>query len=507
MRYAASAVRFGFAFVLAIGAVAGSAGRAAEPAPASRPSHMLHVTARSRKLIAPTTNRYEVIETPVEWDARHTAVIICDLWDQHWCHGATQRVGEMAPRVNAFVSAVRDRGGLIVHAPSDTMKYYEQTPQRRLAKDAPPARDSKAFKWNALDPACESKLPIDDSDGGCDDDPPSKTAIVWKGEHPAVRIMDGDAISDSGQEIYNLFEQRGIENVLYVGVHLNMCVLGRSFGIRQMTKLGKHCLLVRDLTDTMYNPRKPPFVSHRKGTELMIEHVERYWCPSIQSSDILGDPKPARVVVVAAEQEYDAKDILPAFAKEELETRFGCKCTILTSDSTTNIPGLDALDSADLLIMFMRRRTLPDAQLKHFRDYFDSGRPVVALRTSSHAFQNWLAFDQQVLGCHYQNHYPAKGTLHVSLAEKAKDDPLTRGVRAFDSDASLYRIAPLTDSAAPLLVGKWDDKPEEPVAITNTYKGGRIFYTSLGHPDDFKLPAFRKLLVNGVAWALDKPVP
>ena len=71
-----------------------------------------------------------------------------------------------------------------------------------------------------------------------------------------------------------------------MGVHTNMCVLGRSFGIRQMTKLGMNVVLVRDLTDAMYDPRDAPHVSHERGTELVIEHIERYWCPSIVSSDL-----------------------------------------------------------------------------------------------------------------------------------------------------------------------------------------------------------------------------
>ena len=82
--------------------------------------------------------------------------------------------------------------------------------------------------------------------------------------------------------------QRGIENVLVCGVHLNMCVLGRPFAIRQMVMQGKHVALVRDLTDTMYNPERPPYVSHFAGTRLMIEHVEKYWCPTVTSSALLG---------------------------------------------------------------------------------------------------------------------------------------------------------------------------------------------------------------------------
>jgi hypothetical protein len=77
----------------------------------------------------------------------------------------------------------------------------------------------------------------------------------------------------------------------------------------------------------------------------------------------------------------------------------------------------------------------------------------------------------------------------------------------FESKGSLYKNNPLPEGSRPLLVGKWTDKPEEPIAWTHAYMGGRVFYTSLGHPDDFETPAFRRLLLNGVFWALDRPIP
>jgi nicotinamidase-related amidase len=79
----------------------------------------------------------------------------------------------------------------------------------------------------------------------------------------------------------------GIENLVVMGVHTNMCVLNRSFAIKQMTRWGIRCVLVRDLTDAMYNPSRAPYVSHDRGTELVVDHIERYWCPSILSRDLL----------------------------------------------------------------------------------------------------------------------------------------------------------------------------------------------------------------------------
>ena len=105
-------------------------------------------------------------------------------------------------------------------------------------------------------------------------------------ENELLSIAPQDGISDDGLEIYSYFRQHGIRNVVLMGVHTNMCVLGRPFGIRQQVRLGMQVVLARDLTDAMYDPRQRPNVSHERGTELVIEHIERYWCPSILSADL-----------------------------------------------------------------------------------------------------------------------------------------------------------------------------------------------------------------------------
>ena len=246
----------------------------------------LAFTARSRP---ERDGKVVVNERTIEWDAKETALVICDMWDKHWCEGATRRGGVIAPHINELAKAVRARGGFIVHAPSDTMKFYEGSPGRELAKNAPKATPPTPSKgWRYLDLECEAPLPIDDKDGGCDCEPQCKNYRAWTREHPAVEVMPGDAVSQDGQEIFNLFHQRGIKHVIYCGVHANMCVLGRTFGVRQMTEWGFDCVLARDLTDTMYNPRMEPKVSHEKGTELMIQHYERYWCPTTTSEQIIG---------------------------------------------------------------------------------------------------------------------------------------------------------------------------------------------------------------------------
>lgn len=232
----------------------------------------------------------KVSERTLRWDVAQTAIIICDMWDAHTCSLSAQRVAAMAPRMNQVVSTARSLGVMIVHSPSDTMKYYEGTPWRQRMQRAPLAASSTPIQTRCgREPLEERKFPIDDSAGGCDDPMPKAETgppYPWTREHSAIDVVGYDGVSDNGQEIYNFFKQEGITNVALMGVHTNICILNRSFGIRQMTRLGFQVVLVRDLTDSMYDPRKRPFVSHARGTELVIEHIESRWCPSILSDDL-----------------------------------------------------------------------------------------------------------------------------------------------------------------------------------------------------------------------------
>lgn len=228
-----------------------------------------------------------VIERTADWEVAETAIIICDMWDDHYCKSAAQRVGVMSPRMNRVISAAREHGIMIIHAPSGTLDLYADYPQRKRMQQAKQAKPPvPLLNWCNLDSSREPPLPIDTSKCACDD--PVGGAVVRKftRQHAALDIAGYDGISDNGQEVFNFCEQEGIKNIAVMGVHTNMCVLGRPFGIRQQVRLGKNVVLARDLTDAMYDPRQPPYVSHARGTELVIEHIERYWCPSILGEDL-----------------------------------------------------------------------------------------------------------------------------------------------------------------------------------------------------------------------------
>jgi nicotinamidase-related amidase len=269
---------------LALGSLACAAPRAAFAW-----ADMKAISLAVRKQIRPDGSKDYIDQTELrELNPRETAILICDLWNQHWCQSATRRCGAIAEKMAPLVEKARAAGVRIVHSPSDTLAFYKDHParQRALAISLvdPPV---KIGGWCSLEEAREGKLPIDDSDGGCDCQPQCKQGSPWTRQHPAIRIDEADFISDDGKQVYSFFKAEGIQHVLYMGVHTNMCVLGRSFGIRQMTKCGLKAVLVRDLTDTMYNPRKAPFVPHDDGTQLVIRHVERHWCPTVDSAALL----------------------------------------------------------------------------------------------------------------------------------------------------------------------------------------------------------------------------
>src|SRR4051794_31318913 len=251
----------------------------------------LSLRARKRSEQSSADKKTRISENVLRWKVAETAIIICDMWNAHHCGMSAQRVAAMAPRMNQVVNAARSLGVMVVHAPSDTMKFYEGTPWRERMQRAPRAASPfPIINRCPRDPAEERNFPIDDSAGGCDDPvvakEPTGPPYPWTREHPAIDIVGFDGVSDSGQEIYNFFKQEGITNIALMGVHTNICILNRGFGLRQITRLGFNAVLVRDLTDSMYDPRTRPFVSHTRGTQLVIEHIESKWCPSILGEDL-----------------------------------------------------------------------------------------------------------------------------------------------------------------------------------------------------------------------------
>jgi nicotinamidase-related amidase len=233
---------------------------------------------RTRVELFKGSGEWQEVHSLKDLSASRTAILICDMWDNHWCKGASQRVGILADKMDPVLARARKLGILIIHSPSDTMDFYKETPQRKLMLAL--ERVEPPISLGLSGPP----LPIDDKAGGCDTH--DSYFKAWKRENDRLHVADNDVVSDKGTEVYSLLRLRGIDNVLFMGVHTNMCVLNRTFAIKQMTKWGVRCVLIRDLTDAMYDPQARPFVSHELGTEMVIEHIEKYWCPTALSKDI-----------------------------------------------------------------------------------------------------------------------------------------------------------------------------------------------------------------------------
>ena len=224
---------------------------------------------------------WKVAATRAAWPADQTALLLCDVWDLHWSRGANERLEPLLPRMDQVARVARDLGVRILHAPSDTMAFYEGMPARQRVQAA------RAVEPPPTPERDDPPLPVDASDSGTDTGE-STWHKAWRRQHPAIHIdQERDGISDQGREVYSFLRGEGCSRLLIMGVHTNMCMLNRSFAIKQMVKWGLEVVLLRDLTDTMYNPARSPYVSHEEGTRLVVEYIEKFWCPTALSEDVL----------------------------------------------------------------------------------------------------------------------------------------------------------------------------------------------------------------------------
>jgi len=498
---------------------------------------------RLREEIEESPGRFRTVESREKWRPSETAVIVCDMWDLHHCKNAVTRAVQLAPRMNALLAAAREKGSLIIHAPSSCMQFYENHPARKRAQSAPDAGNipegiEQWMTW--IDKREEAAgYPIDHSDGGEDDDPREHAEWAEKlkemGRNPGapwtrqLGLLDidkrKDAITDSGRENWNLLEQHGIRNVILVGVHTNMCVLGRPFGLRQMARNGKNVVLMRDLTDTMYNPAMPPRVSHFAGNDLIVNHVEKYVCPTVTSDQILGGAphhfaadSRKHIVFLIGEREYETEKTLPRFVSKYLTPSF--RTTFVFADpegaSRNKFHGIEAVRDADLLFVSVRRRALPEGDLNLLRDYVQEGKPVIGIRTASHAFSLrgkpappghavWEKWDAEVIGGNYTGHHGNALATAVRSTEEGLHFLGDKTPFQFRSGGSLYINSSSRPGQEILLSGKVAgiDRPE-PLAWTfKRSDGGKTFYTSLGHVSDFEQESFIRILRRAITWCFE----
>lgn len=239
------------------------------------------------------------------------------------------------------------------------------------------------------------------------------------------------------------------------------------------------------------------------------------------------------VVFVCGDHEYSGEQTLPLIAAE-LEKNYRIQTKVIKSypdqNAEKNIPNLEALKDADLAVFFLRWRQLPTDQLAHIEDYLKTKKPVIGFRTSTHAFnfpkghesERWNAFGEFALnappgwgGKAAHTHYGHESTTDVSIIESAKKHPILTGVAPnFHVSSWLYRVLPdyPTKGSEWLLMGKSvnPDKAaiDNPVAWigTNSY-GGKVFTTTMGHPEDFQVESMQRLVINAIHYQLGMKVP
>jgi nicotinamidase-related amidase/type 1 glutamine amidotransferase len=472
-----------------------------------------------------------------EWNPSETAIIICDMWDTHWCKGAAKRVAEIAPVMNDVISRARERGIFIVHAPSDCMEFYKNYPGRKLAQKYRSKKAQTLISNEKLSSEKDAIWPVEQTVSSCDDDPPCKEGPPWpwKRQIEAITITDKDAISDSGAEIAGLFWNKGIKNVILMGVHTNMCVIGRSFGLRNMVRLGMNVVLMRDMTDTMYDSKQPPMVNHFTGTSLVTEYIETYVCPSIVSTDLTGkkqfrfrdDNRPV-IAFLTAESEYNSNLTLAGFA-HELLLKSGVNCEFAIGkptedgDDKHNLENLQILEDADLAVIFIRRRGLEPQKMEMIKNYIRSGRPLMGIRTASHAFDpqikpelsnsylaslaKWPEFDKEILGGNYKGHYSNQTITKITVVPGMENHPLLKDVSLenFTSSDGIYRNQNLNSPGAQvILYGTVEGQPSQPLLWTNRTSTNDVIYTSMGSVRDWQNPNFRKIMLNSVDFLLQK---
>ncbi|MGV8880422.1 MAG: ThuA domain-containing protein [Sphingobacteriaceae bacterium] len=273
-----------------------------------------------------------------------------------------------------------------------------------------------------------------------------------------------------------------------------------------------------------------------KGSKLLFLMcgILVYSFSAFAQSNASSNAKKTYIVFVTGDHEYSGEETLPLIAAE-LEKNYGFRTKVLKAypdhNAEENIPGLEALEQADVAVFFLRWRRLPADQLKYMEAYLKSGKPVIGFRTTTHAFnypkgdplEKWNAFGEFALnappgwgGKAGHTHYGHESSTDVTIIPKAAKNPILTGVSsAFHARSWLYKVLPdyPVKGSTWLLMGHAvnpdsKDAIDNPVAWTgkNTY-GGKVFMTTLGHPEDFALEPFQHLVINAIHWAAGKPIP
>jgi len=217
-----------------------------------------------------------------------------------------------------------------------------------------------------------------------------------------------------------------------------------------------------------------------------------------------GAEKPLRVCILSGCPTYHSEKSLPPFEKW-LAKHYNVRCVRIVRKATDDLPGLENLQKCDVALVFFKRMQLKGLQLEQFRKYVTAGRPVVAVRTASHAVQTWLAFDGEVLGGNYKGHYAKGPVTKIRVADAAKKHPILAGVTLKTAPGPLYKNTGAAGDIKVLMTGNIPGH-SEPLTWTREVNGGRVFYTSLGTRKTFADENFRRMIANALFWTAERKV-
>ena len=210
-----------------------------------------------------------------------------------------------------------------------------------------------------------------------------------------------------------------------------------------------------------------------------------------------GAERPVRVCLVSGSLSCNSGRLLAEFGRQ-IQRHYNVECSRAFGEASDDLPGLENLDGCDCMLLLVRRMTVGGEQLRRIQEYCRGGGAVVGVRTASHAFANWPAMDRELFGGDYRGQYNNRRT-GVQVVEAAKGHPAIAGVEPFVSHGGLYKNPAIAEDTTLLLSGTADGHTQ-PAAWTRLHHGGRVFYTSLGHTDDFREPNFVRLLLGAISW-------
>lgn len=211
--------------------------------------------------------------------ANQTAVIVSDMWDQHWCPPAMERAKRLARKINRFLHTLRSYGVTIIFSPADVVSEYKNSTMAYWNTLTVPSVEitPPIQSWKSIDSYPPLPFPA-----GCNSSEHSPVVYNWKKQSEILEIYASDFIA-ADEKVYYILQAKSIRNVIVTGIHLNACVLSRPYGLIQLKEHKYNVLLARDLTDSIHLSR---YLSHDDGIKKFIDYVEKYICPTFSATSM-----------------------------------------------------------------------------------------------------------------------------------------------------------------------------------------------------------------------------